>query len=173
MGNLGPQGFAVLAATLLLPMPVVAGALAGLGSEEMSEREHVGFRRTSWMDIGLLTGWLLLMPIGLILVLGDAAKLPPEVVTSALWWAALGLTAAVLLGRRLAWTAPIVVVLILALFGIDGDQPRWWALPFHAVTPATAGLAVTVYALAAGFYLWFAQRPRGRWTVMWGAAARD
>lgn len=169
----GPQGVALIIAMMLLPALVVAAGLAGLGSEDMAERERGGCRRTAWMDIGLLTGWLLAMPICLILALGDVAKLPPEVMTSGLWWTALGLVAAVLLGRRLAWAVPMVAFLVLTLFGLEGDQPLPWAVPLHAVTPVTVVVAVAVYTGAAGFYVWSAHRPRGRWTVVLGAAARD
>lgn len=168
----GPQGAAFLMATLLLPTPVVAGALACLGSDEMESRELGAVRRLPWWDVGLVTGWLLVLPVALVLAIGDASKVPPEAMTGALWWTALGFAAAVFLGRRLAWAIPVVTTVALVLFGLDGDRPLWWAIPFHAVTPAKVALAVLVYLVAAGGYIWFSQRPRGRWTVHWGAGAR-
>ena len=125
----GPQGAAFLMATLLLPTPVVAGALACLGSDEMESRELGAVRRLPWWDVGLVTGWLLVLPVALVLAIGDASKVPPEAMTGALWWTALGFAAAVFLGRRLAWSIPVVTTVALVLFGLDGDRPLWWAIP--------------------------------------------
>ena len=159
----GPQGAAFLMATLLLPTPVVAGALACLGSDEMESRELGAVRRLPWWDVGLVTGWLLVLPVALVLAIGDASKVPPEAMTGALWWTALGVAAAVFLGRRLAWSIPVVTTVALVLFGLDGDRPLWWAIPFHAVTPAKVALAVLVYLVAGRWlYMVLAAPP---WTV--------
>lgn len=158
-------------AVLVLPLPAVAGALATLDND-MAMWERHAWRRVYWWDLGVVTTCLGAYVAGLALGIGDVGGVPSIAILGAVWWMALGLVSAVVLGRRLAWAVPVVAMLAMLWFGRP-SRPLWWAVPFHEVTVPKALLAVTVYLAAAGFYLWAAHRPVTRGTRWWGIASQS
>ncbi|TQL77625.1 hypothetical protein FB566_3185 [Stackebrandtia endophytica] len=169
--SFGPQGRELVLAVLILPLPAVAGALATL-SDDLNMWEHHARRRVRWWDLVVVTGCLLAYIVGLGLGVGDFDELPGVAVLGALWWIALGLVAAIVFGRRLAWALPVVVMLAMLLFGTP-EKPAPWAVPFHQATLEKTVLAIGVYSAAAGFYLWAAHRPVTRLTRWWGLASQS
>lgn len=167
--SFGPQGRELVLAVLILPLPAVAGALATLG-DDMAVWEQHAWRRVRWWDLIVVTCCLLAYIAGLALGIGDIGGVPAVAIVGAIWWSALGLLAAIVLGRRLAWAVPVVVMLAMLWFGRP-SEPAAWAVPFHQVTVAKAALAIAVYLVAAGFYLWASHRPVTRRTRWWGAAS--
>ncbi len=152
-------------AVLVLPLPAVAGALATL-DDDMGMWEQHAWWRVRWWDVTLVTGCLAAYVVALALGIGDASGVPGVAIVGAVWWTALGLVAATVLGRRLAWVVPVVVMVAMLWFG-KPSEPLWWAVPFHRVTVLKVALAVVVYAAAAGLYLWAAHRPITRRTRWW------
>lgn len=147
-----PQGSVNVALWVFLP--VVAAIAIAIGmTGDMASFEERAARCLLGVEFGYLGAGLAVtaLVLGVAAYLGGVGDVVPELLRNLVLWLGLALLSGRILGRSLAWVAPLTVVVPLDYFGYDArTQPHGWAIPLREFDAVTATVAVLVLGFGLG-----------------------